>query len=348
MKKKKIAMLFGGCSPEYSVSLQSAYSVIGAINKDEYEPIMIGIAPNGAWYHYVGDLNNLLDDSWLKENCCNELLISLSRDNGGLLEKIDGELKFLEVDALFPILHGKNGEDGTIQGLADLLNIPLIGCGMLSSALCMDKYVSHELANYVGVKTAKSVMVNTETTFDEIIKMTDELNYPLYIKPVRAGSSYGISKITEVSELEQALKEAFNFDTMVIIEENVDGREVGCAIIGTNNILIGSVDEIENNNEFFSFEEKYNSPVSKIVCPAKVDDNVSEKIKEAAKLIYRTLQCEDFARIDMFLTNDNEIYFNEINTIPGFTSHSRYPNMLKTTGLTFEEIVDKIIKSKIK
>lgn len=348
MKKKKIAMLFGGCSPEYSVSLQSAYSVIGAVNNEEYEPIMIGIAPSGAWYHYAGDLNNLLDDSWLNENCCNELLISLSRENGGLLEKINDELKLLEIDAIFPILHGKNGEDGTIQGLADLLNIPLIGCGMLSSALCMDKYVSHELANYVGIKTAKSVMVNTETPFDEILKMTEDLNYPLYIKPVRAGSSYGISKIAEVSELEQALNEAFMFDTMVIIEENVEGREVGCAIIGTNDILIGSVDEIENNNEFFSFEEKYNSPVSKIVCPAKVDDDVSEKIKEVAKLIYRTLQCEDFARIDMFLTKDNEIYFNEINTIPGFTSHSRYPNMLKNTGLTFEEIVDKIIKSKIK
>lgn len=211
----------------------------------------------------------------------------------------------------------------------------------------MDKYVSHKLVESYGIKVAKNITIDKNTTKEEIKNKVKELKYPLFIKPMRAGSSFGITKIEKETELEPAIKEAFKYDTEIIIEENIDGIEVGCAVLGNEELIVGEVDEISLSEGFFNYTEKYTLKTSQIYCPARINKKISEDIKETAKKIYKILKCKDFARVDMFLTKENEIYFNEINTIPGFTSHSRYPNMMKQIGIEFNELIQKLIDMKI-
>ena len=345
MIKKKIGVLFGGCSPEYNVSLESAYSVITNINKEKYDIILIGITKEGDWFKFEGDLENIKNGSWLQKRKCTKVVISSSKSDKGIIEIDNNNTNLIKLDAIFPILHGKNGEDGTVQGLIELSGIPLIGCNLLSSSLCMDKYLSHKLVQNYGIKVANSILINNKTK--DIYKEIKKLNFPLFVKPVRAGSSFGITKIESETEIEQAIKEALKYDTEIIIEENIDGIEIGCAILGNDDLIVGELDEIELSNGFFNYTEKYTLKTSQIHVPARIDKEIAQKAKETAKQIYKILKCKDFARVDMFLTPNNEIYFNEINTIPGFTSHSRYPNMMKQIGMSFEELVDKLISLEV-
>ena len=345
MIKKKIGVLFGGCSPEYNVSLESAYSVITNINKEKYDIILIGITKEGDWFKFEGDLENIKNGSWLQKRKCTKVVISSSKSDKGIIEIDNNNTNLIKLDAIFPILHGKNGEDGTVQGLIELSGIPLIGCNLLSSSLCMDKYLSHKLVQSYGIKVANSILINNKTK--DIYKEIKKLNFPLFVKPVRAGSSFGITKIESETEIEQAIKEALKYDTEIIIEENIDGIEIGCAILGNDDLIVGELDEIELSNGFFNYTEKYTLKTSQIHVPARIDKEIAQKAKETAKHIYKILKCKDFARVDMFLTPNNEIYFNEINTIPGFTSHSRYPNMMKQIGMSFEELVDKLISLEV-
>lgn len=347
MEKKKIGIIFGGDSPEYSVSLESAYSVIGNIKKKKYELVLIGITKNGDWYKYEGDIENIKNDTWMKNGKCTKVLISTNKSDKGLLEIVEDKIRIVKLDAIFPIMHGKNGEDGTIQGLIELSGIPLIGCGVLSSSLCMDKYVSHQLVAYNGIKVAKSIIVYSNTNKREIEEKLNTLKYPLFVKPMRAGSSFGITKVENKEQIQEAIQEAFKYDSEVIIEENVEGIEIGCSILGNEELTVGEVDEIELSEGFFDFTEKYTLKSSKIHVPARIEKEVILKAKETAKKIYKILKCKDFARVDMFLTKENEIYFNEINTIPGFTSHSRYPNMMKYAGIEFETLLDKLISLEV-
>lgn len=347
MNKKKIGIIFGGCSPEYSVSLESAYSVITNINKDKYEVILIGITKEGDWYKYEGDIESIKNNTWQEKGKCTKAVISSSKSDKGIIV-IDGEkTELIKLDAIFPVLHGKNGEDGTVQGLIELAGIPLIGCDLISSSLCMDKYLSHKLVESYGIKVAKNIVINNKTEKEEIHQKLKELNYPLFVKPMRAGSSFGITKVENKEEVEKAIEDAFLYDTEVIIEENVDGVEIGCAVFGNNELTVGEIDEIELSKGFFNFTEKYTLKTSKIHVPARVDKETSKRAKETAKQIYKILKCKDFARVDMFLTPKDEIYFNEINTIPGFTSHSRYPSMMKQIGINFDELVEKLISLEI-
>lgn len=345
MIKKKIGVIFGGCSPEYNVSLESAYSAITNINKEKYDIILIGITKEGDWFKFEGDLENIKNDSWLQKGKCTKVVISSSKSDKGIIEIEKNNTNLIKLDAIFPVLHGKNGEDGTVQGLIELSGIPLIGCNLLSSSLCMDKYLSHKLVQSYGIKVANSIVINNKTK--DIYKEIKKLNFPLFVKPVRAGSSFGITKIENETEIEQAIKEALKYDTEIIIEENIDGIEIGCAILGNDDLIVGEVDEIELSNGFFNYTEKYTLKTSQIHVPARIDKEIAQKAKETAKQIYKILKCKDFARVDMFLTPNNEIYFNEINTIPGFTSHSRYPNMMKQIGMSFEELVDKLISLEV-
>ena len=344
---KKIGIIFGGCSPEYEISLESAYSVISNINKEKYEIILIGITKDGDWYKYEGDAENIKNNTWKEKGKCTKVVISSSKNDKGIIEIKEEGTKLTKLDLIFPVLHGKNGEDGTVQGLIELSGIPLIGCDLLSSGLCMDKYVSHKLVESYGIKVAKNITIDKNTTKEEIKNKVKELKYPLFIKPMRAGSSFGITKIEKETELEPAIKEAFKYDTEIIIEENIDGIEVGCAVLGNEELIVGEVDEISLSEGFFNYTEKYTLKTSQIYCPARINKKISEDIKETAKKIYKILKCKDFARVDMFLTKENEIYFNEINTIPGFTSHSRYPNMMKQIGIEFNELIQKLIDMKI-
>ncbi len=340
---KKIGIIFGGCSSEYEVSLQSAYSIITHIDRMRYEPVLIGITRKGEWFHYYGDVENIKEDNWYVNDCI-PAIISPDRSVKGLVELKDKEINIIKLDAVFPVLHGKNGEDGTIQGLITLAGIPIIGCGILSSSLCMDKDRAHKLVRAQGVDTPEALVFNKGEEIEKMIEATKKLKYPLFVKPVKAGSSFGISKIYEEGMLYEAISNSFIYDDEVIIEENVEGFEVGLAILGNDDIIVGEVDEIELTDGFFDFTEKYTLKSSKIHMPARLDNKMISKIKNIAVLIYRTLGCKGFARVDMFVTPNGKVVFNEVNTIPGFTSHSRYPNMMKGIGMSYSEILDKLIE----
>lgn len=341
MEKKKIGVIFGGCSPEYDVSLESSYSVIKNMNKEKYDCVLIGITRNGDWFKFEGDIEDIKNNAWEEKGKCTKVVISTNTSDKGLIDLENNTL--IKLDAIFPVLHGKNGEDGTVQGLVELSGIPLIGCDVLSSSLCMDKYLSHKLVEGYGIKVAKSIVIDNKTETNEIHKKLEELTYPVFVKPMRAGSSFGITKVENEKDIEMAIQEAFKYDTEIIIEENVDGIEIGAAVLGNDELTVGEIDEIELSSGFFDYTEKYTLKTSKIYVPARISKEISDKAKETAKQIYKILKCKDFARVDMFLTPQGEIYFNEINTIPGFTSHSRYPSMMKEIGISFDELVDRLI-----
>lgn len=345
MEKKKIGVIFGGCSPEHDVSLESSYSVIKNMNKEKYDCILIGITKNGDWFKFDGDVEDIKNNTWEEKGKCTKVVISTNMSNKGLIDLENNTL--IKLDAIFPVLHGRNGEDGTVQGLIELSGIPLIGCGILSSSLCMDKYLSHKLAESYGIKVAKSIVIDNKTESNEIHRKLEELTYPLFVKPMRAGSSFGITKVENEKDIEMAIQEAFKYDTEIIIEENVEGIEIGAAVLGNDELTVGEIDEIELSSGFFDYTEKYTLKTSKIYVPARISKEISDKAKETAKQLYKILKCKDFARVDMFLTPQGEIYFNEINTIPGFTSHSRYPSMMKEIGISFDQLVDKLISLNI-
>lgn len=344
--KKRIAILFGGKSSEYSVSLQSASAVIRAINQEKYNLFLIGIDPSGQWFHFTGEINQIENDTW--KSHANPAFISPDPSIHGILEQTKNGISTYPIDAAFPILHGKNGEDGTIQGLLELAGIPCIGCGLLASALCMDKDRAHKLASLAGVKVPRCVKIDQVGTAEQMKRYVADLSYPIFVKPIHAGSSFGITKVTKEEELMSAITEAFHYDTEVILEEAVNGFEVGCAVIGKEELQTGEVDEIELSEGFFDFTEKYSLKTSKIHMPARIDTETANRIKQISCLLYRTLGCSGFARVDLFVTPEKEIYFNEINTIPGFTSHSRFPNMMRGAGYTFEELVEKLIEQGMK
>lgn len=343
MEKKVIAVLFGGNSSEYEVSLQSASSVLENMDKEKYEIVPIGITRQGEWIHYKGEIDKIKDNTWSEDidKLC-PVVVSQNPAVGGIIELGQTENKVIKLDLVFPVLHGKNGEDGTVQGVFELANIPVVGCGTLSSALCMDKDMAHKLVGAAGITVPKSVTIE-QSMMVELNKLTEDLRYPLFVKPVRAGSSFGITKIYKVDDLDAAVKLAFEYDDKVIIEENIEGFEVGCAILGKEDLIVGRIDEIELMEGFFDYTEKYTLKSSKIHMPARIDAQSEKKVQEAAIAIYRTLGCSGFARVDMFYTPSGEIVFNEVNTIPGFTSHSRYPNMMKGIGISFVEMLDKLI-----
>lgn len=344
MQKKKIAVIFGGHSTEYEVSLQSASAVLEYINTDKFDIVPIGITRSGEWYHYTGEKEKISHNTWHEDGRnLHPVVVSQNRSVRGFLEFGENYYRVIKVDLVFPVLHGKNGEDGTLQGLFELAGIPVVGCNTLSSALCMDKDKAHKLVSLAGIKVPKSITFkycNKETAIQEV---ENDLTYPLFVKPVRAGSSFGITKVTEHQELNAAVALAFEHDTEVIVEETVNGFEVGCAVLGIDELTVGRVDEIELSGGFFDYTEKYTLKTSKIYMPARIDKEAENRIQETAVTIYKALGCSGFARVDMFYTPSGEIVFNEVNTIPGFTSHSRYPNMMKGIGLSFAQMLDKLI-----
>lgn len=344
MKKPTIAVLFGGCSPEYSVSLQSSYAVLSNLRKDKYDIFPLGITRNGQWFHFTGEYDQIATDTWAEDLAhLTPVVLSQDRNLHGVLVFSAQQPQPLRLDYALPILHGKNGEDGTLQGLLELAGIPVIGCGTLASALCMDKDRAHKLASLAGVAVPASLVQNKGEDPQAALDFARQTGYPLFVKPVKAGSSYGISQIHQEGELLPALDLAFQYDDQVILEETIPGFEVGCAVIGTRDLIVGEIDEIELSGGFFDFTEKYTLKTSAIHVPARVPAETAQRVKETAKVIYRALGCTDFARVDMFLTPDGRIVFNEVNTIPGFTEHSRFPGMMKAAGYTFPEILDTIL-----
>jgi D-alanine---D-serine ligase len=344
MKRKTVAVLFGGYSTEYEISLQSACSVIENLDPEKYHLILLGITRKGKWLKYSGNIRQIQNDTWQDHPSCVTAVISPDRNTHGILILEDNKVTMNPIDVAFPVLHGKNGEDGTVQGLLEIAGIPCVGCGTLSSALCMDKEMAHRLVHLAGVKTPNSVVVHSPTPDEKLLKQVAYLQYPLFVKPANAGSSFGITKVFKQSGLTDAVRTAFQHDRKVLIEEAVKGFEVGCAVLGNEKLTIGEVDEIELSQGFFDYTEKYTLKTSKIHMPARIDADTANRVKQTAAVIYRALGCTGFARVDLFLTPEKEIVFNEVNTIPGFTAHSRYPGMLKGIGMTFPQIVDELIR----
>ncbi len=344
MNKLKIAVLFGGCSTEYDISLQSAYSVITHMDRNKYDPVLLGITPSGEWFHFSGELVKIKENTWYNPSDCVRAIISPSREAHGVLEFDAGEIRTIRLDAAMPILHGKNGEDGTVQGLLELAVIPIVGCNTLCSALCMDKDKAHKIAHMAGVRVPRSFVLHNEMDAELALTQAENLGYPLFVKPVRSGSSFGITKVSNRSDLPTAFKLAFGHDDRVIMEETISGFEVGCAVLGNDKLIVGELGEIELADGFFDYKEKYTPKTYSYHVPARIPAQKTEEIKDTARTIYRALGCTGFSRVDLFLTPSGEIIFNEVNTIPGFTAHSHYPHMLKAAGISFEQIIDTAIQ----
>ncbi len=342
---KKIAIIFGGQSSEYEISLESSHSVLNAIDNNKYEIYKIGITQDGKWLLYNGDIENIKNNTWLDDNVSE--LIPILGDNTGFLIFDTGEI--LKLDLVFPVMHGEYVEDGKIQGLFEMMGLPYIGCGVLSSSIGFHKAITQKIVHSIGINIAKNYQLNKHNiNGEELNNFINEVNYPIFVKPLRAGSSKGISKVESDSELNTALYEAFKYDETITIEEAIEGFEVGCGVLEYDNkLIIGSVDEIELSHGFFDYTEKYNLITSKIHMPARISDNIKSKIQELTERIFILLECKGLARIDFFINNDEEIIFNEINTLPGFTNHSRYPSMLNYIGISYDELIDKLLENEL-
>ena len=346
MNKTKLAILFGGKSDEYSVSLHSAAAIIDNVPEELYDVTLVGITTDGKWLHYEGSTDKINDDTWYLDELSPVLL---SMDFKGLIKLNEKNNTFerIEIDCIFPVLHGRNGEDGTIQGMCQMSGIPFVGCDMTSSAVCMDKEYTHMICEMAGIKTAPFISAANSKELnikDLYTQAFEKLSLPLFIKPANNGSSLGISKVRNYDEFEKGIMEAFEYDKKIVIESMIEGFEIGCAVVGNEELVIGEVDEIDTKNDFFDYVEKYSQHNSKIHCPARISDDLKAQAKEIAARTYKVLGCGGLSRVDMFVTPENEIYLNEINTIPGLTDLSRYPSMLKKIGIEYKDLIVKLVE----
>lgn len=350
MDKINVGVVFGGKSSEYEVSLQSATSIIKNISREKYNIHLIGITKEGKWQLFSGDIDEIPSGKW-KDNSGNKnIFIAPDPEIHGIIIDDGGELKTLSLDVVIPVLHGKNGEDGVIQGLFETAGIPYVGCDTLSSAICMDKICTNTMLNYFGIDKAKFHWFNKydfETDAEKCIDDTEKIvgGYPMFIKPANAGSSVGISKAKNREELVEGIKKAIKEDSRILIEEGIAGKEIECAVLGNDELIASVVGEIVPCNEFYDYDAKYIDGDSKLYIPARIPDDVADKVREIAKKAYKILDCKGLARVDFFVENGtNKIYLNEPNTFPGFTSISMYPKLMEATGISFTDLIDKLIE----
>ena len=337
MDRLRIGVLFGGSSEEHPISVKSAREVAENLDPEKYEPFYLGITKSGAWKLCDGP-----GEGW-ENNGCRPAVLSPDRSVHGLLVLEQEQYKMIRLDVVFPVLHGKLGEDGAMQGLLELSGIPYVGCDVQSSALCMDKSLAYIVARSAGIATPNHWAVTADEKIDP-----DQLPYPVFVKPARSGSSFGVSKVSRKEELPSAIETAGQYDSKVLIEEAVLGSEVGCAILGDRSGLVaGEVDRIALSHGFFRIHQESSpesgSENSIAVVPADISAEARSLVQETAKCIYRTLGCTGLARVDMFLTEDGTVVLNEVNTLPGMTSYSRYPRMMAAAGLPLAEVIDRIV-----
>lgn len=341
--KRNIVVLFGGQSPEHEVSLKSATTIIQNIDKDKYNIYPIGITKEGKWLLYQGKVESIVENKWIKKGI--PTIISPDATHKGIVIFKDEPL-FIEIDMIFPVLHGSNGEDGTVQGLFQIAQIPYVGCGVLSSSVAMDKGVTKIIAEAYNIPQAKYVIVraNKLDNTDKIIsKIESVFPYPYFIKPANAGSSVGISKANNKEELIQGLHLAAKYDTKILVEETILGREVETAALGNEDVEISGVGEIIAGAEFYDYDAKYNNAASKTLVNADLPLEIKDQIRSYAKRIFKAVDGKGLARIDFFVTRENKVIFNEINTLPGFTSISMYPMLWQDQGIETPDLVEKLI-----
>jgi D-alanine---(R)-lactate ligase len=338
MDRLKLGIVFGGCSEEHPISVKSAQGVARHLDIAKYEPFYIGITKRGAWKLCDGGP----DPHW-EDGRCRPAVLSPDRGGRGLLVLAEGRYETVSLDVVLPVLHGKLGEDGAMQGLLELSGIPYVGCDVQSSALCMDKPLAYTVARSAGIATPDFWTVTANEEID-----ADRLVYPVFVKPARSGSSFGVSKVSQKAALLRAVETARQYDTKVVIEEAVDGVEVGCAVLGNDlDLLTGEVDRISLSHGFFrihqEIEPESGSENSTPIVPADIAPEARALVQETAKALYRALGCSGLARVDMFLKEDGTVVLNEVNTLPGMTSYSRYPRMMAAAGLPLAEVIDRIV-----
>ncbi|MCU1366827.1 MAG: D-alanine--(R)-lactate ligase VanF [Ilumatobacteraceae bacterium] len=334
-KKPKIAILFGGCSEEHDVSVKSAMEVASSIDRDRYEPIFIGIGKSGVWSLCDTPAPGWQDAAGLRA------VISPDRGAHGLMVVNDGECEMLRVDVVFPVLHGRLGEDGAIQGLLELSGIPYVGCHIQSSAICMDKSLAYTVVGTAGIPTPEFHVLS------DAVPPTG-LSYPVFVKPARSGSSFGVSKVERDDDMAAAIAAARQYDSKVLIEQAVVGTEVGCAVLGNGaDLFVGEVDQIDLSHGLFRIhqeaEPEKGSENAVITVPANISADVRDRVRATARAIYTAIGCEGLARVDMFLQPDGRVVLNEVNTLPGFTSYSRYPRMMAAAGVSMSSVIDRCI-----
>ncbi len=348
MDKKRIAVLFGGASSEHEVSLLSASSVVRNIPKDKYDVVTVGITKDGRWYYYAGSMEQLPDSQWEKDESLIPAVLSPDTACHGLLLLKESGVEEIYLDAVFPVLHGKNGEDGTVQGLLQMAGIPFVGCDSVSSGICMDKALTNTIADSAGIPQAKWLGV---TAFDYaknrdtiLAQAGKHLGFPIFVKPANAGSSVGVSKAKNPKELDEGILAAFVHDRKVVLEEAVDGIEVECAVLGNEEPIASVPGEIVPCNDFYDFDAKYLAGTSELHIPARLPEDKLEEVRREACRAYIALGCSGLARIDFFIRrSDGKVMLNEPNTIPGFTSISMYPKLFEASGIPYEELLDRLI-----
>lgn len=346
MEKISVGIIFGGVSSEHEVSLLSAASVLSKMDTEKYLVHKIGITKEGRMFYYTGTLESIKDGSWCRSNCI-PCILSPDRAHHGVV-LLTGTPGVVHLDVAFPVLHGKNGEDGTIQGLLTMAGIPFVGCGTLASACCMDKVVTHILLDAAGIKQAKWLWTSQheyrkaqEPAMDQIEKT---LGYPCFVKPANAGSSVGITKAADRTTLQTAMETAFRHDSKVIVEQMVHGIELECAVMGNEEPVASCVGEIDPSADFYDYNAKYIDGSTKTYAPARICDQSAEAVRATAIRAYQVMGCTGLARVDFFLTHHNqEIVLNEINTIPGFTSISMYPQLFGVSGVAYDDLIDQLI-----
>ncbi len=351
MAKIRVAVIFGGKSNEHDVSVVSAAHVIRSIMSSEnesYDVTCIGITKKGHWLKYIGSVEDIENGSWEKHPDNTPCILSPDPIHKGFITlDEDGTFTRLKIDVIFPVLHGKNGEDGTIQGIFQMAEIPFVGCNLISSANCMDKDITHTILEAHGIKTAKwvSILFSEMGQLDEKCdKMEQELGYPMYVKPANCGSSVGISKAHDRDELKAGIKAAFSHDKKVVVEEEIVGVECECAVMGNDTPFASTVGEISAANEFYDYDAKYNNTGSQTFIPARIAGESIDEIRDTAIKGYKAMGCSGLARADFFLCKDGRVILNEINTLPGHTKISMFPQLMEHEGISCPEQEDRLIR----
>ena len=350
MEKIKVGVIFGGQSTEHDVSGVAGRSVRNNLNKEKYEIYPIYISKDGEWFHYMKPVQ--------------DIEIFEIGEQPKELEKISNEFETLKKqDIIFPVLHGLYGEDGTIQGLLELLKVPYVGCKVLASGICMDKVYAKMIFEKANINQAKAVVVNTKngytyvdeelnhisTTIEEICKIVNEkLKYPVFVKPSNSGSSVGVSKAENDEELKNSIQEAAKYDKEILIEQGINGKEIECAVLGMDDVKASCVGQILSADEFYDYDSKYKNAESKTIIPADVSKEISEKIRKTAIKAFKAVKGSGLSRVDFFVDKEtDEIYLNEINTMPGFTNISMYPKLWENCGLTYSKLLDRLIEQEL-
>ncbi len=346
MSKKTVAVLFGGQSSEHVVSCMSVINVVNHINREKYNVLLIGITEDGSWIK-TDSLADIEANTW-RDGTVHAILSPEATAQEVLLMEGD-KLERVKVDLAFPVLHGLYGEDGTIQGLLELAKIPYVGCGVLASAVSMDKIYTKIIVDSLNINQAAYVQVTHHDMMDmeEVVaKVEGRFSYPVFVKPSNAGSSKGVSRADNRAELEAAIKEAARHDRKILVEEMIQGREVECAVFGGGGqkIQASGVGEILAAAEFYDFDAKYYNPDSRTVVNPDLPGNAAGEIREAAKAIFHAVDGYGLARVDFFVKADGTVVFNEINTMPGFTAISMYPTLWEAAGVGKEELIDRLME----